>query len=433
MATVTKVDVGAVAARAMALRYREVRAMTESLGAPLSPEDQMVQSCLEASPVKWHRAHTTWFFETFLLAPHSPGYRTLDNRFRFLFNSYYNNVGERPERTTRGMMSRPSAHDVARYRQHVDDAMERLLAETDDPQVVELVELGLNHEQQHQELIVTDIKHAFWTNPLRPAYWPAKQPGKQPAAPFSWKEHGGGVVEIGHAGPGFAFDNEAPRHRVFLEPYALASRLVTNHEYLEFIADGGYRTPTLWLSEGWDTVRANGWRAPLYWEERDAEWLAFTSSGVKPLDVDEPVCHLSYFEADAYARWRGARLGTEFEWEHAATREPISGNFVESQQLHPRAAQTAESQIFGDCWEWTSSSYAPYPGFRAAEGALGEYNGKFMCNQYVLRGGSCATPQSHIRPSYRNFFPAQTRWQFSGIRLAQDLIAKPKSGGVHGR
>src|SRR5215472_9515955 len=422
-----------MAAETLATRYRKVRAMTETLAAQLCPEDQMVQSCFEASPVKWHRAHTTWFFETFILSPHLPRYRTLDDRFRFLFNSYYNNVGERPERTTRGMMSRPSADDVARYREHVDSAMDGLLADPDDPQVLALVELGLNHEQQHQELIVTDIKHAFWTNPLRPAIWPAKPRAKQATAPISWNEHMGGTVEIGHGGRGFAFDNETPRHRVFLEPYALASRLVTNREYLDFIADGGYQTPTLWLSEGWDTVRVNGWRAPLYWETRDGEWLTFTVSGMKPLDLDEPVCHVSYFEADAYARWQAARLGTESEWEHAVAQEAISGNFVERERFHPRAAQIGESQLFGDCWEWTSNSYAPYPGFHAAEGALGEYNGKFMCNQYVLRGGSCATPQSHIRPSYRNFFPAQTRWQFSGIRLAQDLTAKPKSGRANGR
>jgi ergothioneine biosynthesis protein EgtB len=250
---------------------------------------------------------------------------------------------------------------------------------------------------------------------------------------MSWQEEKSGVVEVGHTGNGFAFDNETPRHRVFLEPYALASRLITNREYLEFIADGGYRTATLWLSEGWETVRANGWRAPLYWEEHDGEWCAFTCSGIKPLDLDEPVCHVSYFEADAYARWRGARLATEFEWEHAAAQERISGNLLEIQLLHPRVAKAGESQLFGDCWEWTSISYAPYPGFRAAEGALGEYNGKFMCNQYVLRGGSCATPQSHIRASYRNFFPAQTRWQVSGIRLAKDLGDKSKLGGANGR
>lgn len=410
------------------MRYSQVRAQTEALAAPLSPEDQMVQSCFEASPIKWHRAHTTWFFETFILALHSPKYRVFSDQFRFLFNSYYNNIGERPERTTRGMMSRPSAEEVTHYREHVDAAMEDLLAANNDPQLLALVELGLNHEQQHQELIVTDIKHAFWTNPLRPKYWTGCDTADAAAAPMYWREYEGGPVLVGHAGKAFGFDNEGPRHRTFLEDFLLGSRLVTNGEYLQFIGDGGYRSPTLWLSEGWDTVRVNAWRAPLYWEQRDGEWFLFTCEGILKLDLNEPVCHVSYFEADAYARWCGARLATEFEWEHAAARERVSGNLLESDVLHPRAAAPSESQMFGDCWEWTSSSYAPYPGFRPAEGALGEYNGKFMCNQYVLRGGSCATPQSHIRASYRNFFPAHTRWQFSGIRLAKDASNAPKAG-----
>jgi ergothioneine biosynthesis protein EgtB len=432
VATVIKLAAPDITAQALSARYRQVRAQTETLAAPLSAEDQMVQSCFEASPVKWHRAHSTWFFETFILAPHSAAYRVFDERFRFFFNSYYNDVGERPERTTRGMMARPSAEQVTHYREHVDAAMERLLRSADDPQLLALVELGLNHEQQHQELIVTDIKHAFWTNPLHPQYWPAPATSDSAAPEMRWREYEGGVVEVGHAGEGFAFDNESPRHRVFLEPYLLPSRLVTNGEYLEFMADGAYRTPMLWLSEGWEAVRANQWHSPLYWEERDGEWFCFTCSGTKRLNRDEPVTHISYFEADAYARWRGARLATEFEWEHAAASENNCGNLLESQALHPRSARDGSPQFFGDCWEWTSSSYAPYPGFRAAEGALGEYNGKFMCNQYVLRGGSCATPQSHIRASYRNFFPAHTRWQFSGIRLAGDGPARSKAG-MNGR
>jgi ergothioneine biosynthesis protein EgtB len=432
MGTATKI--GAHTSAGMAARFREVRAMTENLAAPLSAEDQMVQSCFEASPTKWHRAHTTWFFETFVLSPHARAYRSFDDRFRFFFNSYYDNVGDRPERTTRGMMSRPSSEDVARYRMHVDAAIEQLLLETADGAVLRLVELGLNHEQQHQELIVTDIKHAFWTNPLHPAYWPSEaHNATAPPSPATWLEYPGGIAEVGHSGPDFAFDNEGPRHKVFLLDYAIASRLVTNGEYLEFVQDGGYETATLWLSEGWETVRANRWRAPLYWHLRDGDWYYFTCGGDRKLNVDEPVCHVSYFEADAYARWRGARLPTEFEWEHAAQGHAISGNFLESGLVNPRVAKPGTTQLFGDCWEWTSSAYSPYPGFRAAEGALGEYNGKFMCNQYVLRGGSCATPQSHIRATYRNFFPAQTRWQFSGIRLASDLSNHAEARSSDGR
>ena len=432
MATLTKLEACLAEAPAGLARYLEVRQQTEALAARLSAEDQMVQSCFEASPVKWHRAHTTWFFETFILAQHLPGYRPFDERFRFLFNSYYNNVGERPERTARGLMSRPSTDEVTAYRRYVDAAMERLISADGGAAAAALIELGLNHEQQHQELIVTDIKHAFWMNPLRPQYWPGPEQAPGAVTAMRWQEHEGGVVEVGHGGTGFAFDNESPRHRVLLERFALASRLVTNAEYLEFVAEGGYQKPTLWLSEGWETARVNGWRAPLYWEQREGEWFCFTCSGMKKLEMSEPLCHVSYFEADAYARWRGLRLPTEFEWEHSAAQENIAGNFLESERLHPRAAACGQSQLFGDCWEWTASSYAAYPGFQAAEGALGEYNGKFMCNQYVLRGGSCATPQSHIRPSYRNFFPAQTRWQFSGIRLARDVGRRPQAG-AHGR
>jgi ergothioneine biosynthesis protein EgtB len=426
-------------ARALSLleQYRSVRSATDRLTAALTPEDQMVQSCLEASPAKWHRAHTTWFFETFILAPHAPGYREFDARFRYLYNSYYNNVGERPDRTTRGFFSRPSADEVSGYRAHVDGHMEALLAGDPLPgDLLDKVELGLHHEQQHQELIVTDIKHAFWSNPLRPAYVEGREAGSHAAPPLRWFDFDGGIVDIGCAGAGFAFDNESPRHQVLLRQYRLGSRLVTNAEYLEFIADGGYRTPTLWLSDGWDAVRLNHWRAPLYWEQRDGEWQQFTCSGMRALAPGEPVCHVSYFEADAYARWRGVRLPTEFEWERAAAPVGPAGNFLESERLHPNAAREKEdlpAQMFGDVWEWTSSAYTPYPGFRPATGALGEYNGKFMCNQYVLRGGSCATPRLHIRPSYRNFFPAQARWQFMGIRLAADAAPHSGQGSRNGR
>jgi ergothioneine biosynthesis protein EgtB len=411
-------------------RYLEVRRLTEQLCAPLSPEDQMVQSCPEASPAKWHRAHTTWFFETFLLEPHLPGYKPFHPDFRFLFNSYYVNVGERPARTARGTFSRPGAEQVSEYRAYVDRHMvawlDTLRGETEQAaSPLDLVELGLNHEQQHQELIVTDIQHALWTNPLRPAYRRAAKQVAREAAPQRWIDFDGGVQPIGHSGHGFCFDNETPAHEVLLQPFRLASRLVTCGEYLEFMEAGGYTTPTLWLSDGWDAVAQNRWQAPLYWEQHDGEWRRFSLDGMRAIDRDEPVAHLSYYEADAYARWAGGRLPTEFEWEaaariHAQSRS-MTGTFLEDGLFAPHpAASSGLAQMLGDCWEWTASSYLPYPGYRPLPGALGEYNGKFMCNQMVLRGGSCATPRSHIRATYRNFFPPQTRWQFSGIRLAHD-------------
>jgi ergothioneine biosynthesis protein EgtB len=406
---------------ALRQQYAGVRATTERLASPLSPEDQMVQSCFEASPVKWHRAHTTWFFETFLLMPHASGYQPLHPAFRTLFNSYYNHVGDRPERTTRGMMSRPGTEEVAAYRAYVDRHMDQLLDSELDAGLRALVELGLNHEQQHQELIVTDIKHAFWTSPLRPAYWHSDQRSGAASPPLTWVDFDGGLVSIGHAGPGFAFDNEGPRHQVALRSFRVASRLVTNGEYMQFMADSGYETATLWLSDAWDAVRLNRWHAPLYWESRDGEWWHYTCAGMQPVDPEEPVCHVSYYEADAFARWAGARLATEAEWEVAARTAPAIGNYLEDERFHPAVAPDGTLvQMFGDCWEWTASPYTAYPGYRPAEGALGEYNGKFMCNQMVLRGGSCATPRSHIRATYRNFFPPQTRWQLSGIRLAND-------------
>lgn len=411
---------------ALARFYQEVRATTLRLAEPLSAEDQMLQSMPEASPTKWHLAHTTWFFETFLLSA-SSDYRPADDRFRQLFNSYYKSVGTHPERGSRGLMSRPSLKEVLAYRLHVDQAMLTWLACTDDS-MLDLFELGIHHEQQHQELILTDIKHALWSSPLRGAYRPQPSAsGNQSTQPIQWVEFEGGVRCIGHAGGRFAFDNEGPRHEVLLRPFRLASHLVANREWLEFIEDGGYRRPELWLSDGWDTVCARQWQAPLYWERRDERWWQYTLNGEKELDPAEPVCHISFYEADAYARWADARLLLEEEWEVAAIAHPSRSAMLEEEVFHPKHAALegerapALHQVFGDVWEWTASPYVAYPGFRPAAGAVGEYNGKFMCNQMVLRGGSCATPASHIRATYRNFFPPQARWQFSGVRLARDL------------
>jgi ergothioneine biosynthesis protein EgtB len=386
----------------------------------------------DASPVKWHLAHTSWFFETFLLLPHLRGYRSFHKDFRYLFNSYYNAVGERPERPQRSFMSRPGVEEVLRYREHVNRAMLHLLEQDSAPEVAWLIELGLNHEQQHQELILTDIKHAFWSQPLRPAYRERDEAPSAAPAPLEWIGLSGGIHSVGHEGGGFAFDNEGPRHDVLLQGSELASRLVTNAEYLEFMRDGGYCRPELWLADGWEAVRAGRWQAPLYWIEQDSgnpiRLGQFNLSGVHAFDPDEPVCHVSFYEADAYARWAGARLPTEFEWEVAARTAQnasgtfLSGAFLEDERFHPASAQGEAGslqQMFGDCWEWTASPYTAYPGFRPSEGALGEYNGKFMCNQMVLRGGSCATPRSHIRATYRNFYPPHALWQFSGIRQAR--------------
>lgn len=406
-------------------RYRDVRAMTDLLAAPLSPEDQVVQSMPDASPTKWHRAHTTWFFETFLLQPSLAGYREFHPEFRYLFNSYYNTVGAQFSRPDRGVISRPGVREVAEYRAHVDAAMDRLLSGSPDADVLALVELGLNHEQQHQELLLMDIKHVLAQNPLRPAYEPAvpldpAPPTRDVAA--SWVEHPGGLVAIGHDDAGFAYDNEGPRHETWLHPFALSSRPVTNGDWLEFIEDGGYRQPEHWLSDGWATVTEQGWEAPLYWSRQDGGWEVFTLTGQRPVDPAEPVCHVSYYEADAFARWAGARLPTEFEWEAVAASAEPDGNFLApGTGLHPRPADGVSGlvQLFGDVWEWTSSAYLPYPGYRPAEGAVGEYNGKFMVNQHVLRGGCCATPLGHVRATYRNFFPPSARWMFSGVRLAR--------------
>jgi len=407
-------------------RYASVRAGSLALAAPLSDEDCAIQSMPDASPVKWHLAHTSWFFETFVLEPHLPAYRPFNPAFRMLFNSYYNAVGDKHPRAQRGLISRPSRAEVAAYRQHVDAGMRALLqrpAAIADAAAA-LITLGLNHEQQHQELMLTDVLHMLSCNPLEPAYTQdgdSSRMGTPP--PLAWVDCEAALVEIGHEGEGFAFDNETPRHRQYLHRYTLASRPVTNGDYLGFVADGGYLRPELWLSEGWDWVNTNRIETPLYWRRDGRGWRQFTLHGSRALDLAAPVCHTSLFEADAYARWAGARLPTEAEWETAAAPCPIDGNFAEDGTLLPLRAIDrggALMQLFGDVWEWTQSAYAPYPGYRPAAGAIGEYNGKFMANQYVLRGGSFATPKSHIRATYRNFFPATARWQFMGFRLARD-------------
>jgi dimethylhistidine N-methyltransferase len=407
--------------RALA-RYRAVRQASEALTRALTPEDQQAQSMPDASPAKWHLAHTSWFFETFLLEPRLAGYRAFDPRFAYLFNSYYETLGPRQPRPERGLLTRPSVADVMAYRAHVDAGMARLL--TGPPSDYEdLLELGLAHEEQHQELILMDILNLFAASPLHPAYAPPKGRPPAPVAPIKFLPFNGGLTEIG-AGQGFSFDNETPRHKVWLEPFALADRLVTNGEWLAFMADGGYRRPELWLSEGWARVQAEGWRSPLYWEETEVGWAAMGLHGLRPIDAADPVSHVSFYEADAYATWAGARLPSEAEWEHAAQGLPLVGNFVNSGRLEPAPASPGEGlrQMFGDLWEWTRSAYGPYPGFKPAAGAVGEYNGKFMAGQYVLRGGACVTPAGHTRASYRNFFYPHQRWMFSGVRLACDGV-----------
>jgi ergothioneine biosynthesis protein EgtB len=405
----------------LAGQFCRVRQQTETLCEPLTPEDMMVQSCPEASPAKWHLAHTTWFFETFLLTEFLPGYRAFHADFIWLFNSYYNTVSDQPLKKLRGSFSRPSLDEILGYRRHVEEAMTRLIEGRVTQDVRRRIVLGLHHEQQHQELLAYDIKNAFWSNPRHPAYRAGELPGSTAGA-VNWVGHDGGLVEIGYGGDDFCFDNEQPRHKVFLEPFELGSRLVTCGEYLQFMRGGGYERADLWLSEGWENVKAQGWKAPLYWFEDNDEWRVFTLRGPANLEslIDTPVCHVSYFEADAFARWWGKRLPTEAEWEVAAAALPVEGNLLESGALHPLGAarQSGLRQMFGDVWEWTASAYLGYPGYSALPGALGEYNGKFMSNQMVLRGGSAVTPASHIRSTYRNFFSPATRWQFSGIRLA---------------
>jgi ergothioneine biosynthesis protein EgtB len=384
--------------------YRAIRAHTQALAAPLSAEDCCAQSMPDASPAKWHLAHTTWFFETFILERFERDFRPWHPAYRVLFNSYYNGVGEKHPRPQRGLLTRPPLDEVLAYRRQVDERIAMLLSASPDVALHPLLTIGLQHEQQHQELMLTDIKHLLSLNPLLPAYANDGALPASDATPICWREFDGGVVHIGHAGADFCFDNEQPRHRQFLEPFALASRLVSNGEYLEFVEQGGYADPGCWLSEGWDWVSANRLTQPLYWRRNDGDWSEFTLRGPQLLDPRRPALHLSFFEADAYARWRGARLPSEAEWEHGAT-----------------SAEERFSQLFDSGWQWTLSSYAPYPGYRPHPGAIGEYNGKFMSNQYVLRGASCATPAGHARTSYRNFFPAGARWQFSGIRLARAL------------
>ncbi|MGA0606929.1 ergothioneine biosynthesis protein EgtB [Phenylobacterium sp. VNQ135] len=416
-------DASTPAATSEALaRYRTVRRATEALIRALTPEDMQAQSMPDASPTKWHLAHTSWFFETFLLQPGLAGYKPFDPRFAYLFNSYYEAVGPRHPRPERGLITRPSLDDVLAYRSHVDAGMERLLS-GDLGERAALLDLGLAHEQQHQELILMDILHLFSASPLKPAYAPPRSAASGASASLAWSAFEGGLVEIGHdPAAGFAFDNETPRHKVWLEPFRLADRLVTNGEWLAFMADGGYARPELWLSEGWATVQAEGWRAPLYWQEGASGWEAMTLRGLRPLDAAAPVSHVSYYEADAYATWAGARLPTEAEWEHASHEAWHDGNMLTSGHLLAQAAPAGQGlrQMFGDLWEWTRSAYSPYPGFKPAAGAVGEYNGKFMAGQFVLRGGACVTPGGHIRATYRNFFQPQQRWMFSGLRLAMD-------------
>jgi ergothioneine biosynthesis protein EgtB len=410
----------------LAAFYRSIRQSSQKLCESLSDADATVQSMPDASPAKWHLAHTSWFFETMVLRPNLPDYRVFDDSFNFLFNSYYETIGARQPRPKRGMITRPSLEVISAYRAHVDAGVERLFERMPSADVAELLELGCHHEQQHQELLLTDILHLFSQNPTRPAYKDAAPSRAEANAsgPPGYKPIVGGVVKIGHDGEGFAFDCEGPRHRVYLDSFQLADRLVTNQEWLEFISDGGYLDPRLWLSEGWAKVRAEGWSTPLYWEKRDDEFWTMTLRGAQEVDLAAPVAHVSYYEADAFATWAGKRLPTEAEWEHAGHALSQEGNFADSGHLRPRPAASSGGdlrQMYGDVWEWTRSAFSPYPRFRAAEGAVGEYNGKFMSGQFILRGGSCVTPPGHIRPTYRNFFPPDARWQFSGLRLAEDI------------
>ncbi len=407
-------------------RYQSVRDRTRDIAAPLSAEDQTVQSMTDASPTKWHLAHTTWFFETLVLLTSKADYKEFDSSYGYLFNSYYESLGARHPRPKRGLLTRPSCEDIERYRAHVDSHMLKFIDSADGEtwaRTSGLIELGCHHEEQHQELALMDILHAFSCNPTWPTYRAPPPRAIKVAPPMRWISFSGGDYEIGHDGADFAYDNEQPRHGVKLRPYKLANRLVTNGDWLEFLNDGGYERAELWLSDGWTYIQEHRWSAPLYWLcTSDGEWKTFTLGGLTPIDLAAPVCHISYYEADAYARWGGNRLPTEAEWEAAAQNCPRTGNFYDSGTLCPRAAESSDqmSQMFGDVWEWTQSPYTPYPGFRPALGAASEYNGKFMINQIVMRGGCCATPSDHIRSTYRNFFYPHMRWQFGGLRLAED-------------
>ena len=405
----------------LASRLFATRRFSLDIAAPLSPEDQVVQACDDASPAKWHLAHTTWFFEELVLKRFLGGYECFDERFSYCFNSYYESLGPRHPRPKRGLLTRPSVAEVQAYRAHIDDNLRRLMAQALPLEALSLIETGINHEQQHQELMLTDILALFAENPLRPAYCEA-QPEMidDPASTGRWRAIRGGVYEIGHRDAGFAYDNEGPPHQVLLHDFRISSREVTNDEWLAFMAAGAYRTPSLWLSDGWATVQREGWEAPGYWELRDGAWHQMTLHGLREIEESRPVCHVSYYEADAFARWLGKRLPTEFEWEIASRGQPSPAPLDLSNLLPKPASKDGVSSLFGSVWQWTQSAYLPYPGYRPALGALGEYNGKFMCNQMVLRGGSLATPDHHIRETYRNFFYPHQRWQFMGLRLAGD-------------
>ncbi|HEB90226.1 MAG TPA: ergothioneine biosynthesis protein EgtB [Deltaproteobacteria bacterium] len=408
--------------------YRRVRQDTEALCANLDPEDCVAQSMPDASPTKWHLAHTTWFFETFVLIEYAAGYKCHHPSFGFLFNSYYNGAGERHARPERGLLTRPGLTEIFEYRARVDDHVEALMragGADADRECLRTIEIGLHHERQHQELILTDLKHLFSRNAMRPAYRSPLAPGQETADELGWIDVPDGVQVLGHRGDGFHFDNESPAHRVFIEPCQVSDRLISNGEFRQFIEDGGYRDPALWLDLGWATVQRENWQAPLYWQGGPDGYTEFTLAGERELFDAEPVAHVSFLEADAFARWAGARLPTEAEWEVVARDGPLRGNLADSERFHPAVAESREGdaglrQAYGDLWEWTNSSYSPYPGYRPDPGTLGEYNGKFMCNQFVLRGGSCASSRDHLRPTYRNFFYAPDRWQFSGIRLARE-------------
>jgi ergothioneine biosynthesis protein EgtB len=410
----------------LSTRYKAVRKATEDLCTPLVTEDYGIQAMDDASPTKWHLAHVSWFFETFLLKPYLKGYQSPNPQYEFIFNSYYNAVGPQHFRPSRGHLSRPTVAEVYVYRAHVDQGMLALLrggGHAFDTQIASRVVLGLNHEQQHQELLLTDLKYNLSVNPLRPAYHKHEIPRSGQARELGWHAYEGGIYSIGYTGKDFSFDNEGPCHDVVIQPFKLGSRLVTNGEFIEFMRDGGYERAEFWLSAGWNQMREGQWQAPLYWEGGGGAWQTFTLSGMQQVDASSPVGHVSFYEADAFARWAGKRLPTEAEWEHAALDQSDEGNFQESGHFHPLAAPESGApvtQLFGDLWEWTGSAYLPYPGFKPGEGAIGEYNGKFMVNQMVLRGGSCATAQSHIRATYRNFFHPPDRWQFMGFRLADD-------------
>jgi ergothioneine biosynthesis protein EgtB len=423
-------------------RLARARAMSMQIAEPLTEEDQIVQAIEDASPTKWHLAHTTWFFEEFVLKPYDRAYKVYDERFSYCFNSYYETAGPRHPRPKRSLLTRPTHGEVMSYRHHIDRALDNFFDRGGNgpaPEALALIELGINHEQQHQELMLTDCLALFAGNPLRPAYRAARIEGAdRPAQEVKWIEFPGGIFDIGHGeglssaaksqeqGKGFAFDNEGPRHQQLIRPFRLANRLVTNGDWLEFMKAGGYSTPTLWLSDGWATVTREGWEAPLYWEQRDGVWHQMTLRGLHPVAPGTPVTHVSFYEADAFARWAGKRLPTEFEWEVASENLDVEGNMLGSDRLMPEAARRGADglqQMFGDVWEWTASAYLAYPGFKAAPGAVGEYNGKFMCNQFVLRGGSCVTPEDHVRRTYRNFFYPHHRWQFMGVRLADDVAA----------